>query len=1239
MIVAARQAWELVRHFCCDERTAKYGPYVPLIPDEDPRPRVLLDDRLYSFALMESDDPDLTGRLVNVEVYLGLSKLGGLLWDQEIRALLRLSGLDHPALPQLLAGGYQYAKAILEAGVSGPGIDGVAFVATEGAERTLAELGPDHYGKDPLEALRQFEHLADGLAVLHDLGLSHRNLWPGAVDHARDEAGGHRLRLARFELSAFVSSLLTGTAVDSAAARDDVRRLILGQGAGPLPYLPPERLRFLLPLDEGTQAAGESAKADVYGLAAIVCEWFLGPFPADLVPRAIPDEADGAGSVRAVRDQLHALGEYLREALRKADLPAGLRSLLQDMLAGTPDGRPTAQEVVNKLSEAHEANVVELGEAVEDRPYLVAFMPDKCDETLGKWGWLEFDADTRDGIRETAALLTQDLRHAQVLHSKDGAEPYVDGGEAEAKRQATTAVLGERAVWFCQIFRRGLAHGRGEQLPDVLLIKYVARRDAYKLQTRLDDLRAGSRARHLPEVKVFDYRLPEGRLEALRRGRPSWARFLEAVAPVSRASERELDYQRAIDWLLQYQGVELQARRYPYKLDPDYASADGSVLIYWDQARDKDRIYKQALFTKYARYPDLRPDFGDFFGRLESEESGSADVELYPGDNDRKGRDVQGIAAEVVERDGRDRIIVRRKPGQPKIPAAGWIRPADDIGSESVLARQADARWELFAMKPLTRQLRSPSGVRTLPHRWEKAGDGLLKGGQKAVQNILTHEPFFSLQGPPGTGKTTVTSRAVAAYLREWPTHRVLVSAQSNFTLDNLAARILKDIGARDDNGPTDRLADVPIALRVVSQRGNPDQAIRPWLRDDLVVRRFRQMRTHVDKLFAAGMDEGLRLVLAYWRALLHDEGRESILPELADRLQRGANIVFATCATATVRNIGATGGDVSFDWVVVEEAAKAWPTELAIPLVRGTRWTLIGDHHQLPAHRRDEVVRFLEACVGDPNAGISIVGEKKQTYIDAFDLFRNLFDTAPRPVKADRPTAMLSTQFRMRKPIAEVISRVFYPRELEPNESPPEDGLPPGGLATHHNEKPSPLRAPHWLQERALVWVDTEKLPQCEERPYWKNEGEAKLVNAIVSAMDPPPEPGRNGYSAEPLAVLTPYRQQAEVLRRYGALTEHVQTIHAFQGREADIVVVSLVRNKMRGAGGAAESYGHLSRKDLVNVMFSRARRLLVIVGDYEHFARYEDGDDVFWQQVCQAVDHYGHIYNASEVLPMEGL
>ncbi|MBQ0985565.1 hypothetical protein KBZ10_13790 [Streptomyces sp. F63] len=1254
MAFGVERVVDLIKYFCCDAATARCGPYEAVVPDEPIGLRELLPGHLY--LTRELFDAE-ANRQVDVSVYLGLTKLGGLLWDQQVRALTRLSGLEHPCLPVLLGGGYLDAVTAEEAGLrteSGEGTE-AAFIATVGADNQLSPADGEMLRGDPAGALRQFELLADALAHVHDLGLTHRRLSPAALDVVIGSDGEYRLRLARFELSSFVAGLLSGASADSSAA-GQLRELVLAEGPEPLPYLAPERLAYLLPRPGEPDHVVESAKGDVYGLAAVAWEWFVEPLPQELVPKRVPREAAEAV---AERDRLERLGEHLLDRLQHARLPSALRDLLRRMLDPHPRNRPTADEVAGHLNEHHEANVIEFGGAVSSLPHLLAFMPERGEETLGKWNWLEHPADSEAGIRETAELLRTDLRRGEVLWSPDGADPFVNGGSTESKREATVVLAGARALWFCQLLRPRQGLSLGAPMPEVLVVKYVARLDAYGVQNKLEDLRAASLKRPMPEIKALSYRTPAPRLNALRRDRPSWEAFTDAIRPAVAKSTAQLDYERAINWLLEFQGVELRARRYPYETVAD-APGDGT-LVRWDQQRDQDRVHSHALLTKYAGNPELRPPFGEFFGRLENEESGSADVEVYAGDHDRKGRNVRSVQAQVVRVEGGDRIVLQPKPGQKRIPPRGWIRPADDIGSETVLRRQADARWELFALKSLVSQLRRPFSLPTLPQRWAGAGEGLLKGGRQAVRDILVHQPFFALQGPPGTGKTTVTARAVAAYLEQESTHRILVSAQSNFTLDNLAARILKDIGARNDEGPTDADPDVPIALRVVSQRGNPDERVRPWLRSELVLRRARQMRQGIDEQLAAGVDPDVRPVLERWRGILDPGAREPVLPELADRLQRGANIVFATCATATPRNLGATGGASSFDWVIVEEAAKAWPTELAIPLVRGTRWTLIGDHFQLPAHRRDEVVRFLDSCVNDPSTAIAAAGADRTTYLKAFDMFGSLFpeqetagdgtgtgaDAAGTDTGADagvepvtwrnRPTARLSTQFRMREPIAQVVSRGFYPRPPRPGEPPPEDGMPLGGLATHHPETPAPVEAPGWLRGRALVWLDTAGLPNCQEQPYWKNEGEADIVHRLVSALRPAPVPGRDGFSTEPLAVLTPYRRQAEVLHRYGDLSRFVQTVHAFQGREADIVVVSLVRNKRRGSGSAAESFGHLSRRDLINVLFSRARQLLVVVGEYAHYAGFENGGDTFWQTVCQAVDHYGAVLNAADVLSLE--
>jgi superfamily I DNA and/or RNA helicase len=116
---------------------------------------------------------------------------------------------------------------------------------------------------------------------------------------------------------------------------------------------------------------------------------------------------------------------------------------------------------------------------------------------------------------------------------------------------------------------------------------------------------------------------------------------------------------------------------------------------------------------------------------------------------------------------------------------------------------------------------------------------------------------------------------------------------------------------------------------------------------------------------------------------------------------------------------------------------------------------------------------------------------------------------------------------------------------------------------------------------------------------------------------------------------VLTPYRQQLRVLQGSDLVRPHLSTVHAFQGREADVVVVSLVRDSTHGAIGRAAvraGLGHLAQKELANVLFSRARRQLIVIGRFDHYAHVMSRDG-FWTDVCRAVDLYGSRVSAFEL------
>jgi hypothetical protein len=58
--------------------------------------------------------------------------------------------------------------------------------------------------------------------------------------------------------------------------------------------------------------------------------------------------------------------------------------------------------------------------------------------------------------------------------------------------------------------------------------------------------------------------------------------------------------------------------------------------------------------------------------------------------------------------------------------------------------------------------------------------------------------------------------------------------------------------------------------------------------------------------------------------------------------------------------------------------------------------------------------------------------------------------------------------------------------------------------------------------------------------------------------------------------------------------------TVDSFQGNQADVVVVSLVRNNTKEG---QRGLGFLKEASRMNVLFSRAEQLLVLVGSWQFF------------------------------------
>lgn len=350
----------LIRYFCLEPTTARYGPYRTSTESNELAPGTpLISGRLYRYHLVDRRD-----RPVDLHVYAGLAGVGGLLWEQEVRMLLRLGGSGLPALPEFLDGGYEDQESTAGAGVR---TKGIALIATRGSDHSLAEPGAAEVMRDdPMFAVMSFMRLAEALAELHDLGAQHRNLVPASV--LADLSGeAPQLWIGRFEMSSLIGNLLRHT-VDFDISLPELRRLFLG-GEGPdtrkLCCQPVERLPFLYPRDGESRPLLETYTSDVYSLAGVVWDWFCDP--AALTADPLPED---------VLDRHAELRRRMLQQLRaSASVPRRLATLLIEMLDVTPRARPTAAQVQQRLSEDLEAIRRSLADDPDALPYLVVDNP------------------------------------------------------------------------------------------------------------------------------------------------------------------------------------------------------------------------------------------------------------------------------------------------------------------------------------------------------------------------------------------------------------------------------------------------------------------------------------------------------------------------------------------------------------------------------------------------------------------------------------------------------------------------------------------------------------------------------------------------------------------------------------------------------------------------------------------------------------------------------------------------
>ena len=160
---------------------------------------------------------------------------------------------------------------------------------------------------------------------------------------------------------------------------------------------------------------------------------------------------------------------------------------------------------------------------------------------------------------------------------------------------------------------------------------------------------------------------------------------------------------------------------------------------------------------------------------------------------------------------------------------------------------------------------------------------------------------------------------------------------------------------------------------------------------------------------------------------------------------------------------------------------------------------------------------------------------------------------------------------------------------------------------------------------------MDTASAPESPD-PKWNNPIEVKIILSVLDQL---------GDAAKRAVVLSPYNAQvkklSEKLTEWGGqkMGERVYTVDGFQGREADIVIVSMVRCNDARPDELFKRLGFMFEVERVNVLFSRSRELLIIVGC---FGQFYQSESEFWPMLCDQIMSSKDAARVSYVDVMDG-
>ena len=427
---------------------------------------------------------------------------------------------------------------------------------------------------------------------------------------------------------------------------------------------------------------------------------------------------------------------------------------------------------------------------------------------------------------------------------------------------------------------------------------------------------------------------------------------------------------------------------------------------------------------------------------------------------------------------------------------------------------------------------------------------------------------MFLIHGPFGTGKTTVLVDIILKLIKKGK--RILVTADSNNAVDNLLEKLINY---------TDQVVRIG-NLSKVSEKASLFY-LDNLIKTESIYEKIKEVKERMEKVLkkrdkylkpkpslkrglsekdilrlaflgkgARGIDEKTIRSMANW--IKYNKEYEELKEEYnlylnhaIKKIINNSKVILTTNSSSALEIIE----DLSFDYLIHDEASQSTEPSSIIPLVKCRKAIFAGDHKQLPP---------------------TVICEDNE------ELKLSLFE---RLMMLEKPNYQLRIQYRMNELLMEFPNKTFYNNTLIADDSVKNIVL------SDLNPKIKELND-NVVNDIPLIFIDT--LGEEHEKISFSkskfNLLEIDIVEKIVKKL-------KKFVDKNQISVVSPYKEQ--VIKLKEKVDVEVSTIDGFQGRENEIIVFSLVRSNKNEEIGFLKDYRRL------NVAITRAKRKLIIIGD----------------------------------------